>query len=536
MANPLAGHTNSYHSYSHDEALQGIAEAGYSAVELSAVPGWTEHVDLDADQGELRRQLEGYGLDPVSLSAHSDLTTAEGLAHGIKAVRWAAEYGIPIVNTAVGGHQSADENEAAFLSNIGAMADEAEQAGIAIGLEIHGDIMASGAVTLPLLEKIGRDSVGINYDTANVVFYSGDTAVEDLPKVVDKLVHVHLKESRGGKGVWDFGEIGTGDVDFARRPRDPPRRGVRRAVLGRDRVRRRAVAAASRGERRDAWVAGGTEQARRGMKRYMPEMTNLQVREYLEGGGRTVLVPVGSTEDHGDHGPLWTDVYIPLEVCKRAAEELDALVGPPVPFGLAPDHRGASGIIYVRIATFVAMLRDICVSLAEAGFERIALVNGHYVNTTAMQYAAAEMFDDLPRGVRVFPFAYWQGLQPEQAEAYLSGSAGLHANVGETSAVLAIDPDLCDMERVRDFVPELDGFTNHPLALLDPVFLSTPGSFWALLEEGGGVWGRPSESTVEKGEQFLEWGAASVVHLVRDMETMHDRLAPGYDRFRQPRA
>ena len=52
---------------------------------------------------------------------------------------------------------------------------------------------------------------------------------------------------------------------------------------------------------------------------YMPEMTNLQVREYLEGGGRTVLVPVGSTEDHGDHGPLWTDVYIPLEVCKRAA-------------------------------------------------------------------------------------------------------------------------------------------------------------------------------------------------------------------------
>jgi sugar phosphate isomerase/epimerase len=94
------------------------------------------------------------------------------------------------------------------------MADEAENAGIAIGLEIHGDIMASGAVTLPLLEKIGRDSVGINYDTANVVFYSGDTALEDIPKVVDRLVHVHLKESKGGKGVWNFGEIGTGDVDF----------------------------------------------------------------------------------------------------------------------------------------------------------------------------------------------------------------------------------------------------------------------------------------------------------------------------------
>jgi L-ribulose-5-phosphate 3-epimerase len=215
MATPLAGHTNSYHTYSQDEALAGIAEAGYKGVELSAVPGWTEHVDLDRDSGELRRQLEGYGLQPVSLSAHSDLTTNGGLEHGIKAVRWAADFGIPIVNTAVGGHQSADENEASFLANIGALADEAERVGIKVGLEVHGDIMASGAITLPLLEKIGRDSIGINYDTANVVFYSGDDAVDDVAKVADKLVHVHLKESKGGKGVWNFGQIGTGDIDFA---------------------------------------------------------------------------------------------------------------------------------------------------------------------------------------------------------------------------------------------------------------------------------------------------------------------------------
>jgi L-ribulose-5-phosphate 3-epimerase len=214
MTNSLAGHTNTYHTYSHDEALEGIAAAGFNAVELSAVPGWTEHVDLDADQGELRRKLDDYRLSPVSLSAHSDLTTADGLQHGLKAVRWAGEYGIPIVNTAVGGHQSADENEAAFLGNVHALADEAEKEGVVIGLEIHGDIMASGAVTLPLLEKIGRDSVRINYDTANVVFYSGDSAVDDIPQVADKIVHVHLKDTAGGKGVWNFGAIGSGVVDF----------------------------------------------------------------------------------------------------------------------------------------------------------------------------------------------------------------------------------------------------------------------------------------------------------------------------------
>jgi L-ribulose-5-phosphate 3-epimerase len=114
MANPLAGHTNTYHSYGFDEALAGIAEAGYTHVELSAVPGWTEHVDLDADPADVRRKLGEHRLDPVSLSAHSDLTTAEGLGYGIKGVRWAADFGIPIVDTAVGGHQSADENETAF--------------------------------------------------------------------------------------------------------------------------------------------------------------------------------------------------------------------------------------------------------------------------------------------------------------------------------------------------------------------------------------------------------------------------------------
>jgi L-ribulose-5-phosphate 3-epimerase len=215
MENPLAGHTNSYHTYSHEEALAGISVAGFTHVELTAVPGWTEHVDLDSDPDDVKRLLERYELTPVSLSGHSDLTTPEGVEHGLKAIRWAAAFGIPIVNTAVGGHQSADENEAAFLGNIGALADEAERAGIVVALEIHGDIMASGEITLPLLERIGRDSVKINYDTANVVYYSGESAVDDLPKVADQVVHVHLKDTPGGKGVWSFGTIGSGVVDFA---------------------------------------------------------------------------------------------------------------------------------------------------------------------------------------------------------------------------------------------------------------------------------------------------------------------------------
>ena len=269
--------------------------------------------------------------------------------------------------------------------------------------------------------------------------------------------------------------------------------------------------------------------------RFMPEMTNLQVREYLEHGGRMVIVPVGSTEDHGDHGPLWTDVYIPLEVAKRAAAQLEALVGPPIPFGLAADHRGAHGLVQVRMDTFLDLVRDVCMSLADVGFRRIVLLNGHYCNSHALEFASSRIHDELPEGTRIYPFPYWAGLKPEEAEQYLSGSVGIHANVGETSIVLAIDENLCDMERVRDFVPELPELRTSALALIDPVFLATPGSFWSILEEGGGVWGKPSESTAEKGEEFLGWCTRAVVDFVHDLEDMHDRIEPGYLKTRPRR-
>ncbi len=92
-----------------------------------------------------------------------------------------------------------------------------------------------------------------------------------------------------------------------------------------------------------------------------------------------------------------------------------------------------------------------------------------------------------------------------------------------------------DMERVRDFVPELPELRTSALAIIDPVFLATPGSCRSILEEGGGVWGAPSESTAEKGEEFLGWCTRAVADLVRDLEDVHDRIEPGYLRTRPGR-
>jgi L-ribulose-5-phosphate 3-epimerase len=210
----LAAHTNSYHSYSFEQALAGIADAGYRWVELSAVPGWTEHVDVHGDAREVRARLEHYGLAAASISGHSELGTPEGLEHGLAVVRWAAGFGLPIVNTAIGGHAHVAESEAAFLANIGVLADAAAAAGLVLALEIHGDLMATGAQSAKLLDRIGHPAVKVNYDTANVEHYGGVSAVEDLPAIADRVANVHLKDTRGGRGGWDFPAIGEGHVDF----------------------------------------------------------------------------------------------------------------------------------------------------------------------------------------------------------------------------------------------------------------------------------------------------------------------------------
>ncbi len=223
MADRLAASTNTYHSYSLEEALDGIARAGFSSVELSSVPGWTEHVRRDADDAEIQRVkdlLAQNGLSAVSLSGHSDLVSDEGVVEFRKALDLARKLGVSMITTSTGGHAdtsggSLEEQRAAFLERIGPLADEAARDGIEICLETHGGLLATGQISKALIEDIGRTNIGINYDPGNVIHYGNVRPEDDLPGAVDKVTHMHVKDQIGGAGVWNFPAVGTGEVDFA---------------------------------------------------------------------------------------------------------------------------------------------------------------------------------------------------------------------------------------------------------------------------------------------------------------------------------
>jgi sugar phosphate isomerase/epimerase len=222
MTDRLAASTNSYHPYSLEEALAGIAAAGFASVELTSVPGWTEHVRRDAGEEALayvKDQLQRFGLEAISLSGHSDLVSDAGVAEFRKALRIARALGIGYVTTSTGGHDDAsagdlEDQRERFLARIGGLADEAADLGITICLETHGGLLATGVIAKALVEEIGKPNVGINYDPGNVIYY-GDARPEiDLPLAVSAVKHIHCKDQIGGKGVWNFPAIGDGEVNF----------------------------------------------------------------------------------------------------------------------------------------------------------------------------------------------------------------------------------------------------------------------------------------------------------------------------------
>jgi creatinine amidohydrolase len=254
---------------------------------------------------------------------------------------------------------------------------------------------------------------------------------------------------------------------------------------------------------------------------FMEEMTNPEVEAFLQ-THHTVIVPVGATEQHGPHAPLGTDTLIPREIARRIAAEVGALVGPSLPFTLSYPHIGFKGLVNLRIPTFMAVVEDLCVSFARAGFKRVVFLNGHYDNTYAIAYACANAAERLPRDVRAFPLNYWDGMAPEVRERYNSLEKGMHANGAETSAVLAIDPGLVDMAHANREFPPFPEFEVPSGAVHTAFFFSSPGSVHAATRSG--TWGDATTANRELGEEYLGICAAATVKALRNVEANFEAM------------
>jgi len=255
---------------------------------------------------------------------------------------------------------------------------------------------------------------------------------------------------------------------------------------------------------------------------FLGEMTNPEVEAFLAGHD-TVLVPVGSTEQHGPHGPLLTDVLVPVEVARRVAPRVGAAVAPSINYGLSYPHVGFTGVVHLRIPTFMTLIEDVLAGLATMGFRRIVFLNGHYDNTYAIAYACANAADRLPTGTRAFPINYWDGLSADEAAEFFGPANGLHANRGETSAVMAIDPALVDLDAANAEFPPFPEVASPP-AVHTAFFFSAPGSVHRATHSG--TWGDAREASVEFGERYLAVVTEATVRMLDDIERTFGAMPP----------
>lgn len=164
------------------------------------------------------------------------------------------------------------------------------------------------------------------------------------------------------------------------------------------------------------------------------------------GVGAVALLPCGSTEAHGPHLPLATDVVIARGIARRAADRLrargvDAIVLPPLAYSVTEFVRAFAGTISVKAATIGALIEEICESALHQGVRVVALVNGHLEPDHArMLKDVAARVSAKGRGAVIFPD--YRRPPTVAALGREFGEGGGHGGGYETALVLAEEPSL----------------------------------------------------------------------------------------------
>lgn len=173
-----------------------------------------------------------------------------------------------------------------------------------------------------------------------------------------------------------------------------------------------------------------------------------EIERYLE-GSKGVIVPIGSTEQHGPNGLLGTDAICPEVIARGVGEKTGTLVAPTLSIGMAQHHLGFAGTISLRPSTLIALVRDVVQSLARHGFERCYFLNGHGGNIATVTAAFSEIYadksfsgaDNQPRVLCKLSNWYMAPGVKRLSAKLFGSSEGSHATPSEVSLTYFAYPD-----------------------------------------------------------------------------------------------
>ncbi len=157
---------------------------------------------------------------------------------------------------------------------------------------------------------------------------------------------------------------------------------------------------------------------------------------------KTIVLPIGSTEQHGPNGLIGTDALCPESLAIALGEKTSALIAPTISVGMAQHHLAFAGSITLKPSTLIAVIQDIVNSLIQHGFERFYFLNGHGGNIATVTAAFSEIYAQSSMGanptdqsrVRCKLTNWWEAEGVMALSRELFGDAdGSHATCGEIS-------------------------------------------------------------------------------------------------------
>jgi creatinine amidohydrolase len=214
---------------------------------------------------------------------------------------------------------------------------------------------------------------------------------------------------------------------------------------------------------------------------------------------KTVILPVGATEEHGPHLPIFADTIQAIEIAKEAARRCDIFVAPPVHYGVCRSTRRFPGTITLEHDSLRAFIHDLLLSFYESGFRRVLILTGHAggQHLSALESACQQAVSECD--FRVSLVSLFDLIDHKAVETPGDG----HSGEIETSLMMFIRKDL-----VRG-TP--DG--NFPVR---PRFLVLRNVRHLM---GNGIMGDPSKASIEKGREFFEMAVLGVIKALDEIES-----------------
>lgn len=247
------------------------------------------------------------------------------------------------------------------------------------------------------------------------------------------------------------------------------------------------------------------------MEVLMFKLTWPEVQDYLKKSD-VVLLPTGSTEQHGKHIAEDNDAFTAFHISKRVAEKTGVLVAPPVPFGYSIHHMNFPGTITLTFETLVNVYKEVCRSLLHHGFKKIVIMNGHGGNTNAIAQALREIREETGKivySIMVFPGT--RGFGSESMNV-LEQEGGGHACEMETSIALYLGQRVLPEKAEKWRPPET--WTEFDTRYQGKV--TTARDFHEITEIGS--LGDPTIATEEKGRRMVEAVVEEISAFIEDLK------------------